>query len=642
VTSDGCPDVRRVVGVLLAAVVAVSEAHAGAFIFAGESYGIGRITHPTGYTGSGGPAAVTVCIDPSSANAAQMAVPLQNIAATWNALTPTTGNVKLGGGNDIPSGQIDFESVALHEVGHCLGLAHPNLATESGLGEPDRNFTKATAGGDGTYDLGIGADGVRGSTDDLRDDDVNLHWFRRADNDPFTVGAVADTTTYSVLPSELPSGHTSVANADRTVSSLFGVPNTESVMQQGSYTDEDQRALAGDDVGTMRLAMSGLDGIQGTADDYTLAVQYVGLTSSCDVVLDFDDGQTGFAVCQASGTFMGGSHARITSGRVYFNTGYNWYFNQALSTPVTTTTTSSTSTSSSTTSSTTSSTSTSSSTSSSSSTTTTSTSTTTSSTSTSTSMSSSSTTSTSSTSTTSTTASSSTTTSSSVTTSSTSTTSTSSSSSSSSSTSSSTSTSTTSTTSSTTTTAPTIPSAGCGDVPVGGCIVATRGLLHVKEASAGHERLKLLLKAFGASTLPSSFGNPVFGASAFDVCIYDASSSLVGALRIDRAGEECRRGRSCWRPMAAGGFRYADPNLAAHGARRLLLRGGAAGQGQISLVAKNASQRGLVAMPTGITAALAGDPWATVQVVVSDGACFELVADDVRMSEPAVFRGLAD
>ena len=41
---------------------------------------------------TGGPVSVSVCIDPSSANAADMEIPVQNAIDVWNGLAPTTGN----------------------------------------------------------------------------------------------------------------------------------------------------------------------------------------------------------------------------------------------------------------------------------------------------------------------------------------------------------------------------------------------------------------------------------------------------------------------------------------------------------------------------------------------------------------------
>jgi hypothetical protein len=258
-----------------------------------------------------------------------MAIPVQNVVATFNAMIPVQGNLILPS-PELASGEVDFESSALHEVGHCIGLAHPNAATESGLPAAERNYTKSTDGADNAFNLGPGADAVKGSADDVRGDDVNLHWFRIANNDPFTLATVVDSTTYARDTASLPGGNTFAANADRDVALLFGAGSTEAVMQQGTFADEVQRRLGHDDVATLRYARSGLDSIAGTADDYTVALIYAGLTTSCDVVVAFDDSETGFAVCQTGGSFLTADDVVITSANVYFNTGSNWFFNDTL------------------------------------------------------------------------------------------------------------------------------------------------------------------------------------------------------------------------------------------------------------------------------------------------------------------------
>ena len=179
------------------------------------------------------------------------------------------------------------------------------------------------------FDLNPGPDGVIGSSDDVRGDDVNLHWFRMSNNNPFTIAPTVDSSTYTRNIANLPSGHTFPANADFSVSSLLGVPNTEAVMQQRTFLDEAQRTLAHDDVATFQYAMAGLDETAGTADDYTVTLTYAGLTTSANIVLDFDNSQTAFAVSVSSGVFLTGTHAAITSTAVYFNNGVNWFFTNA-------------------------------------------------------------------------------------------------------------------------------------------------------------------------------------------------------------------------------------------------------------------------------------------------------------------------
>ena len=321
---------RTIVGVVLTALLVVGWldrlVHSGAFIFA-DAANVNIVTHPQGYTGTGGTLTVTVGIDPSSPNAAAMVTSIQNIIQTVNTLVPTTGNLVFGVDNNIPMNFVDFESVALHEIIHSLGINHPNLASESGLSGAAQNYTKSTTGVNGVFDLNAGGDGVIGSSDDIRGDDVNLHRFRISNNNPFTIAGTVDSTTYSRDTANLPSGHSFAANGDRSVSALLGVPNTEAVMQQGTGSDEAQRTLTHDDVATLRFALAGLDETAGTSDDYTLVLSDAGLTTSADIVAKFDDAQTGFAVSQSSGVFLTGTHAAITTTAVFFNDGFNWFFN---------------------------------------------------------------------------------------------------------------------------------------------------------------------------------------------------------------------------------------------------------------------------------------------------------------------------
>ncbi|NNJ50031.1 MAG: hypothetical protein HKP22_06640 [Gammaproteobacteria bacterium] len=313
--------------------------YAGAYIFAGEDVNgadtyVDVVTHPSTYTGSGGTVTVRVCIDPASPNATDMAFSVQNNIAVYNQLAPTTANVKQGGDNNIPQGQLDFESVALHEIGHCLGMAHINAASESGLTASQQNYTRATDGVDDAFDLNAGADGVIGSSDDIRGDDVNLLWFRTSNNDPFTIDTVVDSTTYSRNLSDLPPGHSYAANADRAVSTLLGYAKTEAVMQQGTFSDEAQRTLGHDDVATLRYAASGIDerdsggpGNRYSRDNYTIVLEYGGISDSgCDISMSITSTPS-LAFCEVSGTFIGADHARITTASIQFGDAYNWFFN---------------------------------------------------------------------------------------------------------------------------------------------------------------------------------------------------------------------------------------------------------------------------------------------------------------------------
>lgn len=309
-------------------VFCAGEAHAGAYTFAGEANGINVVTHAKGYSGSGGNLNVKVCIVPGTPNASSMIVPLSNSVDRFNLLVPTIGNVRQSSDNDIAFSSYDFESVLTHELGHCQGLAHVNLATESGLPSADRNYTKSTDGADNVFNIDDGADNLIGSADDVRGDDVNLHWFFIGANNPFAYPTTPESTTYTRDVSNLPSGDNWVTNADRDVSTdVFGLPKTESVMQQGTFNDEDQRSLAADDVITLQHARVGVDRQAGTADDYTVTLVDGGISSTdCDINISFDDAETGFAVCKSGGSFLSGDVVITTANSFYNTTAVTWHF----------------------------------------------------------------------------------------------------------------------------------------------------------------------------------------------------------------------------------------------------------------------------------------------------------------------------
>lgn len=312
---------------------APNAVRAGAFIFA-EEYP-DAITHPQVYSGSGGERPdLTVCLDRSvNSILTQRAEPaVIKAVATWNrGRSLAADNVAEGNATDIDRGY-DFESVLLHELGHCQGLNHVNHASESGLSDPQANGSKSTPGSDGVFNQGAGSDGLHGSRDDLRGDDVNLHWYVRGQNNPGVYLATADTTTMARELIALPAGHRFAANADLRVMAALGLANSEAVMQQGTFDREAQRHLHHDDLMTLRLARSGLNRIQGNADDYRYQLRYVGRLSNpsnanCNVRIRIDN-STGFAVCGVGANTIGGStnQWRIVQAEIAMNSSIDWYF----------------------------------------------------------------------------------------------------------------------------------------------------------------------------------------------------------------------------------------------------------------------------------------------------------------------------
>jgi hypothetical protein len=320
----------------LALLLVWQEGQGGAFIFAIDNDQVGgtprTLTHSPGYTGVGGTLTVTVCIANDSESKALLRDPVLNAIDRFNQGVPVIGNLREGGDNDIPSGAIDVESTIFHELGHCQGLAHPNMASESGnvgVSSADWEYTKSTP--NGQFDFGLGPDGLRGSPDDLRGDDTNFHWFEVGVNNPFRLPLRPDIdpASYSVDLEDLPAGDSFAANGERNVAAgPFGLPATEAVMQQGQGFDEDQRALTADDVATLAIARAGFDRTVGTADDYTVELVYGGDDGSGDCDIDVRMSGSSFAFCQVGGTNIGDDQVTITSALAQFasTSNVNWHF----------------------------------------------------------------------------------------------------------------------------------------------------------------------------------------------------------------------------------------------------------------------------------------------------------------------------
>ncbi len=310
-----------------------APASAGAYVFANASR-LDSVTHPQVYSGTGGTLAdLTICIDVSvnPALAAQAEGSVLKAVATHNRFVSLPADtLAFNAATDIPTGQVDFESTLLHEIGHCIGLAHPNHATESGIAEPGRNGTKSAVGANGNFDQNAGLDGLHGSSDDLRGDDINLHWYIRNQNNPGLLPPIVDSTSMIRELTALPAGHLFAANADRNVMAALGFANSEAVMQQGAGFNEAQRHFQHDDLATLLLARAGLDRVAGTSDDYRYALRYVGQlnnpsNANCNLRVRLDT-STGFAVCGVGSQALGNGDLRITSANLAFNSNTAWFF----------------------------------------------------------------------------------------------------------------------------------------------------------------------------------------------------------------------------------------------------------------------------------------------------------------------------
>lgn len=315
-------------------------AAAGSFIPLDEAPA-GTVIHPTGYRGAGGMLPIRVCLRPGALPASGDARPaIRNAVARFNRSEAMVGNVEVGGDN-----RIDFESMLLHELGHCLGLGHsaigPAERAAMGAGEHVLFHANALPGPNGVLQALAGDDGVRGTHDDLRGDDRSTSWFARANNDPYLLPpSVIDRSTFSASPGDLPVGHAfpAVASAfapctapgaeaaETNGSALRLVPRTQSVMYPVLCQPHRIRALAPEDVTLLRIARAGVDGVQGSGDDHRPRLSFHEGTADCDIDLRFAVGE-GFAFCEVAIAELAGGDRVIRRATATFDRAVSWHFN---------------------------------------------------------------------------------------------------------------------------------------------------------------------------------------------------------------------------------------------------------------------------------------------------------------------------
>jgi hypothetical protein len=187
------------------------------------------------------------------------------------------------------------------------------------------------------------------------------------------------------------------------------------------------------------------------------------------------------------------------------------------------------------------------------------------------------------------------------------------------------------TTTTSTTTSTSLPF-NCGPAPAGGCIAPGKGVLLVNEQTPGKEKLKVSLKKLVPAVIPSQFGDPVGGNTAYKVCIYDAANQLSGEYAVARAGDTCGTA-PCWKLVPDKGYKYSDKSAASDGILKMILFGGDPGMGKVKVVGKNLA----LTLPTGVAAALQNQTSATVQVVSSDASCFGVSLTLVKKADGTIF-----
>jgi cysteine-rich repeat protein len=171
------------------------------------------------------------------------------------------------------------------------------------------------------------------------------------------------------------------------------------------------------------------------------------------------------------------------------------------------------------------------------------------------------------------------------------------------------------------------------------CVMAKHGKIRIQERGEGDRTRaswKIDIADFGEATAPADFGDPVFGVTRYDICVYGDRDEPHANLVVARGFDQCGpKQKSCWRLLGDEGYRYTDPDWSASGVRTIDLVASATGGGRIRISAKRGQEK--IALPP-LTKRLEKNQTARVYVLSTDGRCFGTEFPYVQANDVDDFR----
>jgi hypothetical protein len=157
-----------------------------------------------------------------------------------------------------------------------------------------------------------------------------------------------------------------------------------------------------------------------------------------------------------------------------------------------------------------------------------------------------------------------------------------------------------------------------------GCRTPATSVLLLKDAEDDNSDRLVWKWSHGAATDLFAFGNPVTGSTDYGLCIYGSDAGVPAlALAAEVNGSSMCAGTFCWRPIGVEGFKYRDRDGTAGHLSLVKLRTGGDGEARILVKAKGMN----LPMPTPADGnnLLRQDPVVTVQLVNTEGECWQAV-----------------